>query len=172
MTLATYRAAVLAAAQRDADAISADAARAAAERTDAARAAADAAVAEARDEGTRVAEHAGARLRARARREAQRRVLESRRAAYDALRVQALAALAPGAAPAGGGPSSPPAVDALSDRLRRAAAEQLGADARVDDAPGGGIVAEADGRRVDYSLPAVVDRCIDALGARVAELWS
>lgn len=50
---------------------------------------------------------------------------------------------------------------------------QLGPGASIerDPADGGGIVATADTRRLDYSLPALAERALDSLADDVAELW-
>ena len=65
-----------------------------------------------------------------------------------------------------------PAYDRLVERLRAAAVEQLGGSAHVEDAPAGGLVAASNGRRVDYSLPALVERALAQLAPRAEELWS
>jgi vacuolar-type H+-ATPase subunit E/Vma4 len=65
-----------------------------------------------------------------------------------------------------------PGYPSLHQRLADRARELLGPDAVVTDAPGGGIVASAAGRRLDYSLVGFAGRAIDRLGADIAGLWS
>lgn len=56
---------------------------------------------------------------------------------------------------------------------RDLARDQLGGNADLTlDVPGkGGIVATAGMRAVDYTLPAVVERCLEVLGPEVESLW-
>jgi vacuolar-type H+-ATPase subunit E/Vma4 len=63
--------------------------------------------------------------------------------------------------------------DTLLDRLEDLARAQLGADARIDrdPAPDGGVIATNGSRRVDYTLPALADRALEALADEVALLW-
>ncbi|MFF2200389.1 hypothetical protein [Streptomyces sp. NPDC058145] len=62
--------------------------------------------------------------------------------------------------------------DALArNRLVAAARALLGARARITDAPGGGVVAEVPGRRVDLSADALADRALDRTGALAERLW-
>ncbi|MGB5757865.1 MAG: V-type ATP synthase subunit E [Acidimicrobiales bacterium] len=67
-----------------------------------------------------------------------------------------------------------PRYPALLDHLESLARSQLGDGAVVDrdPEPGGGIVARAGARRVDYRLVALADRAIDTLADEVAELWA
>jgi vacuolar-type H+-ATPase subunit E/Vma4 len=112
-------------------------------------------IAEARADGEASAERATAVEHVRARRRARGAVLQARRDVLIRLRRAALeAAMAA---------RSDPAYAALLERLSALAREQLGADARlvVDPPDAGGVVAEADGRRVDYSIGALVDRILD-----------
>lgn len=132
-----------------------------------ARAASEAAatLAEARADGTAEADREIAVARARERRQSQRTILGARRRAYDHLQAATVAATA----------DLPlePGYRALLDRLERWAREQLGEAALVRHgaAGGGGVVAEADGRRVDYSLAALAERCLREIGTEVEELW-
>ncbi len=60
----------------------------------------------------------------------------------------------------------------LIERLGALARSQLGPDAEVVvDPVRGGVVASAPGRRVDYTLPVLVERCVDRMGAEVDRLW-
>lgn len=126
---------------------------------------AEALVERARAEGAAEADRETGLQRLEARRAARRLGLEAAQAAYRRLHRSALEALQGrrGEAPYAG----------LLDRLEAAARAQLGPDARiVRDPPAGGVIAEAGGRRVDYSLPALVERAITAVGADVGEAWT
>lgn len=122
-------------------------------------------VASARAAGEVDARLEAARSLAAARRRARSLTLAARLELYEALRREALEAAAV--------LRTEPSYPRLLERLEQAARTDLGADAVVErDAGGiGGILAHAGGRLVDYSLPALVDRCIETLGARVEELW-
>lgn len=106
-----------------------------------------------------------ARIRATAARQARHALLSAQREVFEQFRQEAHAAalaLRDG-----------PAYAALLEQLSRRAREQLGQTAKlhVDPAGVGGVIAREGDRQVDYSLPALVDRCIVALGERVEELW-
>ncbi len=59
-------------------------------------------------------------------------------------------------------------LESLDERARA----RLGPDAEVElDEHLGGIVGRANGRRVDYRIPTLVDRCISGMGDRIGELW-
>jgi vacuolar-type H+-ATPase subunit E/Vma4 len=58
------------------------------------------------------------------------------------------------------------------DMLRKTAYAVLGADARVSDAPDGGVVAELDHRRLDLSLSAIAERALDRIAPEVDGLWT
>lgn len=122
-------------------------------------------VASARAAGEADARAEAARTTATARRRARSVTLAARRDLYEELRRQALAAAAQ--------LQTKPSYPELLQRLERAARADLGADAvvEVDPGAGGGVVARDGSRIVDYSLPALVDRCVGALGERVEELW-
>ena len=100
----------------------------------------------------------GADLR-RARADARRQVLGGRAAALEELRATTEAELAS---------ASPD--ERLCHRLEVVARQQLGDDAEIAQ-EGGGIVARAGRRRVDYRLPALADRCIRRLGPELERLW-
>lgn len=155
MNLEPYREALLQDARARAGAMREDATRDAAARAAEARERADRMVAEARVDGEASAERATAVEHVRARRRARGAVLEARRDVLERLRRAALeAAMAA---------RSEPAYEALLERLSTLARDQLGPDARlvVDPPDAGGVIAEADGRRVDYTLGALVDRILD-----------
>jgi len=61
---------------------------------------------------------------------------------------------------------------AATERLIGDARRRLGADVEITDAPGGGIIAHAPGRQIDYSLSTQVKRCLAQLDDEVAALWS
>ncbi len=61
---------------------------------------------------------------------------------------------------------------AVTEQLIGDARERLGADVEITDAPGGGIIAHAPGRQIDYSLSTQVKRCLAQLDDEVAALWS
>jgi vacuolar-type H+-ATPase subunit E/Vma4 len=100
---------------------------------------------------------------AQAERKAYARLLRARRDAYDELRKQGHAAA--------GDLRSGPEYAALRERLEAAARAQLGEGATVREPRAGGVVGAAGGRLVDYSLPAMVERCLAELGAHVEALW-
>ena len=64
-----------------------------------------------------------------------------------------------------------PRYPALRERLEQLARRQLGDAATVADDDGGGVVAELEGRRVDYRLSTLADRVLDALADEVGEVW-
>jgi len=120
-------------------------------------------LAQAQADGEAAAEHESARRLVAAKRRARRRELEAQRAAYEAL----FAAAADRA-------RKEPTYGELQDRLKQAAASVLGGQpAIVEDPQGrGGVLARADGRSVDLTLPVLVRRCITRMGKGVAALWS
>ncbi len=122
-------------------------------------------VATARAAGEADARVEGARTIAAARRRARTVTLAARLELYEELRRQALAAAAQ--------LRTKPSYIPLLQRLERAARADLGADAVVelDVGEAGGVIARAGSRIVDYSLTALVARCVDALGERLEELW-
>lgn len=95
-----------------------------------------------------------------ARRDARAIVLRARREACDELRAAARSAAA-----------GLRADDGLRGHLAAIAREQLGNEAELVEPPEGGVIARAGERLVDYSLPAMVDRCLTGLGAELEELW-
>lgn len=95
-----------------------------------------------------------------ARRDARAIVLRARGEAYGELRAAALSA----AAALAGQPG-------FRERLAAVAREQLGPDAELVEPAEGGLIARSGERLVDYSLPAMVDRCLGELGRDLEELW-
>jgi vacuolar-type H+-ATPase subunit E/Vma4 len=164
--LGAYRRAREAAATAEAERLRSEAEAAAEAELAAARRTADALLEQARADGTAQADREIALARAHEQRRARTVVLAARREAYRALCEQAgVTALEL---------SADPRYMALLDRLEELARQQLGDDARIERDPAGigGVVAEGHGRRVDYSLPALVERSVRALGAEVEQLWS
>jgi vacuolar-type H+-ATPase subunit E/Vma4 len=143
-----------------ADAIRADAAREAAAAVEAAQREAAATVAQARAEGEADAARRQAEDRGGAHRAARGIVLAAQRAVYDELRAQARAVVRE--------------LLAEPDTHRRLVAlvqAQLGTQADAQPHPSGGIVGEArDGRRVDASVDALVERVVGELD--LDPLWA
>jgi vacuolar-type H+-ATPase subunit E/Vma4 len=113
-------------------------------------------------EGRVEAAHEEAQVRAFARMD----VLAAQREAFDELGRRAReAALAL---------RGEPGYAELLEHLVAAARRDLGEAAELEiDPPGaGGVRARAGSRRVDYTLPALADRCVAQLGGGVARLWT
>jgi vacuolar-type H+-ATPase subunit E/Vma4 len=130
----------------------------------AARAEAADITAEARARGERDAAALRATERSRARRQARAIVLAAQAAVYAELCRRSRTAVHE----LRGDPGYP----ALLKRLGALARVELGEAATVTEHPDGGVVAEADGRRADLSLDALVDQALDDLGPEVAALWT
>ncbi|HZK06347.1 MAG TPA: hypothetical protein VFC82_10980 [Actinomycetaceae bacterium] len=64
-----------------------------------------------------------------------------------------------------------PRYPALQAVLRALAAEQLGADAVVAEADGGGVFADAGARRLDLSLGTLAGAVLDSMGPELPGLW-
>jgi vacuolar-type H+-ATPase subunit E/Vma4 len=159
--LAPVREALLAAARADAAGIRAGAEERATQVVAAARKEADELREAARAQGAEDGTAALAAARTRARRLARAAVLRARSEAYEALRA------------GGRGAVVALTTDAdyprLRERLAAAARTAAGPESRVREADGGGVVAEAPGRRVDYSLAGFADRAVDTLAAELEE---
>lgn len=110
-----------------------------------------------------VARSRRARRLIEAHRQGQSAVLAARREAYEELRRRALATA--------GVARDSPHYGELCERLAAAVRAQLGAEARLSEPPEGGVRGQAGNRSVDYSLPALVDRCLQCLGGELEELW-
>jgi vacuolar-type H+-ATPase subunit E/Vma4 len=164
MNLEAYRRGRLEEARTNAEWVAAESESMAAARLDEASRAAVAIIAEARADGAAQADREMAITRAHEQRRSHRIVLEARRRSYERLGSQARA----GAREL----RSDPAYPALLDRLVQLSREQLGDGALIERDPAdGGVVAGAGGRRVDYSLPALAERCLRRLGTEIEELW-
>jgi len=119
----------------------------------------------ARADGAAAAAIAGAHDEAQARRTARALVLAAERELYEELCRRAdeeVFALRDG-----------DAYRTLLEELSATARRQLGAGARLDVDPDGlgGVRGSSNGRSVDYTLPSIVDRALERLGARTEELW-
>jgi vacuolar-type H+-ATPase subunit E/Vma4 len=116
-------------------------------------------------EGEQAATREALRRRAAASRRARELRLDAQRSLLEELRLRARDAALERRA----GPLYPK----LLDRLSRAVRVQLGPDAalEIDPPTVGGVVGRADGRSVDYSLPALVERAIEDLDGRLDGLW-
>jgi vacuolar-type H+-ATPase subunit E/Vma4 len=99
--------------------------------------------------------------RAHARREAHARVLAARREAYEELGHAAREAMAEVRAD----PGHRMVLQHMADAARRL----LGPDVTLAEGDGGGVVGEAPGRRVDYSLRRYADRAVEAVAAAAEE---
>jgi len=162
--LAALQSALLERARRDADAAVAAADADAAEVLAKARAEADALLADARARGTADGAAALAGERSRAEREARSVLLAAQRTAHDQARQAARDAVTE----LRHDPTYPTLLDALAARARR----ELDPAAAVTELPGGGLVAEADGRRIEYSLADLADDIMDGLADEVDGLWA
>ncbi|MFJ9535915.1 hypothetical protein ACIRPX_01455 [Streptomyces sp. NPDC101225] len=158
------RARLLRDAAQDADALLAAAAEDARATVLAAQTQASAVLAEARGQGAHDAEVSGAAARNRVRRAARSRELAARREIWEDLcrqvvdRVEALRGTA--------------AYPAVRRRLTAYVRQVLGPDARITEAPGGGVVGDAPGRRLDCGLAAIAQRALDRAGGEVDRLWA
>lgn len=118
----------------------------------------------ARNEGRQQAQAEVDTELARKRRQAHALVLAAQRAVYEQLRRRCLdtaSAL-----------RDDPGYSLLRSQLAGIAAVMLGPSADIQDGPGGGVVASSDGRSVDLSLAALVERELAGRDTEVPELWS
>lgn len=123
-------------------------------------------VAQARAEGVAAAGLAGVHGEARSRHRARRLVLEARRELYDEVERQARAAAQT--------LRDRPGYARLLERLSALAREQLGDEAvlEVDPPDVGGVRASSGGRHVDYTLDALVRRCLSQKQHELDGLWT
>ena len=166
MTLDPAGEALLADARAVAERVLSEADEEARERVAQAHADADALLARARAKGEADGRLEAGRAEALERTLARMEVLAARREAYDQLHRRARAAVLALRSEAG--------YDELLEHLAAAARRDLGVDAEleIDPPQEGGVRASADGRRVDYTLAALADRCVDDLGAGLKRLWA
>jgi len=103
---------------------------------------------------------------ARSRAAAQRQVLQAK----EAIRIRLVDEVHAAALRLRDDPDYPRLLDALGTLARI----QLGPGAIIDRDPRsvGGVLGEADGRKVDYSLLSVSDRALETLADEVARLWA
>jgi len=136
------------------------------ERIARARRQADEVIAQARARGEAEGRIAAARAAAVERSFARMEVLGAQREAHDRLRD--------GARSAALALRDAPDYPELLDRLMAAVRRDLGEDVEIErDPPGvGGVRGRAGTRQVDYTLIALADRCVDALGPRARRLWA
>ncbi len=146
----TVRQALLDAARADADGLTRCADEDADRTVTAARERAARILDEARQSGARDGQATIAAQRMGVRRQGRALVLAAHREAYENLRAAAREAVHR----LGG-------QDGTREALVRLARQVLGPDARLCDAPGGGIVAEHAGRRLDLSLDAIAERALE-----------
>ncbi|QFY07999.1 hypothetical protein GBF35_16105 [Nonomuraea phyllanthi] len=121
-------------------------------------------LADARAAGAAQAEADAVTERSHAERRARGIELAARREALDHLLTRAVAAVRT--------LRDDPCYPRLLDRLSALARDAGGAGMVVTEHPGGGVVAEGQGRRVDCTLDALARRAVDALGAEVERLWA
>jgi vacuolar-type H+-ATPase subunit E/Vma4 len=99
-----------------------------------------------------------------ARRQAREAELVAQRQAYDELRRRVLARLSE--------LRGDPSYADLLRRLHRQARATLGPGTEIAEAPAGGVVARAGGRRLDLTLPALAEQALESLGSELGELWA
>ncbi|WP_196223705.1 hypothetical protein, partial [Nocardia seriolae] len=91
-------------------------------------------------------------------------MLSARRAAYDRWRDTARAAVL--------ALRAEPGFDRVQAELRAAAVRLLGSGARLTEDPLGGLVAEADGRRLDLRLTTIAARALEDSEPEIERLWT
>lgn len=124
----------------------------------------EALVARARAEGEAAAELETISALAEARRRARAVVLETQRAVYEDVRREVRAAVQE--------LRTTTQYDELLDRLTARARGVLGPDAQIErDPPEGGVVARTGNRRLVYTLPALVERCLAEHEHEIDRLW-
>jgi vacuolar-type H+-ATPase subunit E/Vma4 len=165
VSLDPVRAALLAEARTEADRLVSEAEERAATYVAHAEEEKTALVRRARAEGEAAAELESASELAQARRRARTFVLEARRAVYEDARREAHAAAQR--------LRSESRYEQLIDRLAAQVKEELGPDAELElDPPEGGVLGRLGNRRVDHTLPALVERCLDECGDDLERLWA
>ncbi|MCZ4602784.1 hypothetical protein O3S80_03145 [Streptomyces sp. Lzd4kr] len=161
--LSPVRAELLRAAHSEAETLLARAERDAAARVDEARVEARSILDAARRQGEADGADAARDLLVGARREARSRTLSARREAYEELRREAAERMQEVRRT----DEYPPLRQRLEHRVRVLLGPGVGMTEHAD----GGVVAEASGRRVDLSLPALADRALDRMGGEARNLW-
>ena len=165
MNVQPLRTALLSLAEADAERALAEADDRAAAEIGRSERAADAVVERARAEGEAAAEREAGRVRAEARTEGRALVLGARRDVYEQLVAESQAAAL--------ALRNDQAYPALLDRLTDTVRERLGAEVELElDPPGrGGVIGRRGRRRIDYSLPVLVDSCLERFAPKLEELW-
>ena len=165
MTLATVADAALAVAAAEAERVRGDASARATEVIASARAEAAELLERRRAAAELLAAQERAALIAQARAEARASVLRAQRSVLESARAASLAAAR--------GLAADPRYLQLIERLALEARERLapGGPVEIVDSPGGGFVARAGSREIDYSLERQVARCLDALPGQLEALW-
>jgi vacuolar-type H+-ATPase subunit E/Vma4 len=153
--LAPLVSALLDRARQDAQDILSDADRDAGAVVAEARAEADALLADARAKGVAEGAAVAAAARTRAEREARRIILETRSSTREDVRNAVREAVAE--------LRHDPQYPRILETLRARAAHELGPEATVTVLEGGGIVAEAGSRRLEYSLTSLADDLMDRI---------
>ncbi len=162
--LAPVRAALLRRASEQADEIVGRARRQAEDALGQARSDAAGQVASAREAGRSQAVRLAAALRSQGRRGVQAAVLSAQREAYEELCDQVRASVT--------SLRDEPGYDLLLKRLRHDASQAAGPGAAVTEVAAGGVIARGPGIVVDCSLPRLADAAVEALGGKVAWLWT
>lgn len=165
VSLDPVRAALLAQAEAEAEQLEEQAEERAAAQVERAEEQKAALVRRARAEGEAAAELEASSELTRARRTARTLVLEAQRAAYEDVRREAYAA----AQRLRSERRYPELVDRLAERVR----VDLGPEAELElDPPEGGVIGRLGNRRVDHTLPALVERCLAERAEEVERLWA
>lgn len=119
----------------------------------------------ARAEGEAAAELEAASELTQARRTARTLILEAKRAVYDDVRRESQAAVQR--------LRSEPRYVELVERLAARAREELGPEVELElDLPDGGIIGRVENRRVDHTLPTLVERCLAEHACELERLWA
>ncbi|QHC23031.1 hypothetical protein [Streptomyces sp. GS7] len=161
--LAPVRAALVRAADEEAERLVAAARRDAEATVAAARSRSAALLREARHRGQREGARAAAAAVAQAHRSARAGLLKARAEAYDELCRTVFAQVRRCRREA--------AYPTVRDRLAGQARRVLGPEATVTEHPHGGVIGTADGRSADLSLDAVAGRVLERCGAGIETLW-
>jgi vacuolar-type H+-ATPase subunit E/Vma4 len=158
------RAALLSQARSDAGRVLAEARQRAEHERAASRGRAEQMLRAGRDEGERRARAAAASQLTRRRRDARDTLLAAQCTLYDELRRRCHDA----ARELREAPDYPDLLRLLTDNAGAA----LGRDASIHESADGGVVAVAGSRRLDLSLPTLVDEELDRLGEEARQLWT
>lgn len=165
VSLDPVREALLAEAEREAERVVGQAEERAAAQVERAEEQKAALVRRALAEGAAAAELEAAFELTQARRKARTLVLEAQRAVYDEAQLEAHAAVQR--------LRSEPRYQKLLDRLAARVRTELGPEVEVElDPPEGGVVGRLRNRRVDLTLPVLVERCLAEHADELERLWA